>query len=212
MSASTTLILVRHGRTAWNEEARFQGQADPPLDAEGREQSARIAQRLAAVGADALYASDLRRAHASAEIIAQRLGLAVNTCAALGERSYGAWQGLTRKEIEERFPESWSRWITQPDVHRPEGAERMAEMTARVVACLERLMTQHRRGRLVVVSHGGPIKSAVMHFLDIPMSHRRRFVIHNASLSVLSLGAERTTLQTLNDTCHLGGPGGEWAV
>jgi alpha-ribazole phosphatase/probable phosphoglycerate mutase len=204
MSASTTLLLVRHGRTAWNEEARFQGQADPSLDAVGRAQSEQVARRLAAAGADALYVSDLQRAHGSAEIIGRRLGLEVHASAALRELSYGAWQGLTRQEIEARFPESWRQWLAQPEAHRPEEGEAMDEMTARVVRRLERLLAQHRSGRVVVVSHGGPIKSAVMHLLDIPASHRRRFVIHNASLSIFSLGAERTTLEALNDTCHLG--------
>ena len=265
-AARTTLILVRHGRTAWNDEARFQGQCDLPLDDVGREQSRRAAQRLAPGGpstgpwaptlsgpgwrpegrshsgsphaagagpprarfdfahrpepvegesrggADALYSSDLGRALESAEIIGRRLGLPVETCRALRERSYGAWEGLTRQEVEARFAQSWREWLASPQTHRPEGGEQMAQMTARVVACLERVVARHPRGRVVVVAHGGPIKSAVMHFLDLPMDHRRSFVIHNASLSMLSLGAQRPVLEALNDTCHLGPPGEEWAV
>ena len=208
MSASRTrLILVRHGRTAWNQRARFQGQTDVTLDAVGREQSHRVAERLAA---DVLYSSDLQRARASAEIIAQPLGLPVRACPALRERCYGRWEGLTPEEVEERFPDSWAEWRAQPDTHRPQGGEQMSEMTARVAASLEALLARHAGSRVLVVSHGGPIKSALMHFLGLPVSHRRSFEVHNASFSVLCVGGERPLLETLNDTCHLGAPSDEW--
>jgi probable phosphoglycerate mutase len=203
----TRLILVRHGRTAWNEQARFQGQTDVPLDSAGREQSQRLARRVAA---DVLYASDLQRARASAEIIAERLGLPVGTSAALRERAYGKWEGLTPQEVAERFPDSWEAWRARPDAHRPPGGEEMSEMTARVTARLEALLTGHAGSRVLVVSHGGPIKSAVMHFLGLPASHRRGFEVHNASLSILRFDGGQAVLETLNDTCHLGAPGDTW--
>ena len=84
----------------------------------------RVAARLAAAGADAIYSSDLCRALESAEIIAQRLGLQVHACRALRERSYGAWEGLTRQEVEERFPESWAQWRRRPTRIVPKGASR----------------------------------------------------------------------------------------
>jgi broad specificity phosphatase PhoE len=209
---ATQLILLRHGRSVWNDQARFQGQSDPPLDEVGREQCRRVAERLAAMGADAVQSSDLARARESAEIIAGPLGLGVELCPDLRERSYGAWEGLTREEVEHAFPESWRQWITAPGTHRPAGGESLGEMTARVIAWLEDVIARHPHGRVVIVSHVGPIKSAVMHFLEIPIGHRRAFVIHNASLTVLSLGADRHTLERLNDTCHLGDLGGGWAI
>ena len=101
----TTILLARHGETEWNREGRWQGWADPSLNDTGRAQARELAEQLRATPFDAVYSSDLRRALETAVILAAPHDLAVVTDADLREIDVGAWSGLTRAEITERFPD-----------------------------------------------------------------------------------------------------------
>src|SRR3954451_11247139 len=106
----TTVYLARHGESDWNVERRWQGHADRPLTERGRQQARPLAERLAAVDLDAVYASDLRRAWETAEAVAAPKGLQVGRLPELREVNVGSWCGLTRDECAERFPEAFARW------------------------------------------------------------------------------------------------------
>ena len=101
----TTILLARHGETEWNREGRWQGWADPPLNDAGRAQARTLAEELRTIPFDAVYASDLRRARETAVIVAAPHAVPVLTDAGLREIDVGSWSGLTRREIEERFPD-----------------------------------------------------------------------------------------------------------
>ncbi len=107
----TTILLARHGETDWNRENRFQGHADPPLNETGRAQAAELAAALANEPLAAVYSSPLRRAFETAQIVGAPHGLEPVPVDALREVDVGSWQGLTRAEIEERFPEQFARWL-----------------------------------------------------------------------------------------------------
>ncbi|KAA0235636.1 MAG: phosphoglycerate mutase GpmB [Acidimicrobiales bacterium] len=142
--------MVRHGQSEWNAGQRWQGQADPPLSALGARQA-----RLAAASLDhieAIVSSDLRRAADTARVIADALGIGpVALEPALRERFAGPWQGLTRDEIERR----WPGWLE--DGRRPEGYESDAEVCRRSVPALRRIAEHHGGTRVLVVTHGGVI-------------------------------------------------------
>jgi probable phosphoglycerate mutase len=153
----TTLFVVRHCQTDWNLEHRWQGHADPPLNATGRAQAAALGESLAGLGIDRVVSSDLRRASETAELAAARLGLPVELDPRLREVDVGEWSGLTSAEVEERFPEAYRRrqkgrtgWV--------EGEE-LGAMAQRVVAALLDLAGQHQGRRLLVVTHGGPMRA-----------------------------------------------------
>lgn len=168
----TTFLLVRHGETDWNRESRFQGHADPPLNARGREQARALAETLAGEPIVAAYASPLRRALETAEIVAQRLAVPVETDEGLREVDVGEWQGLTRSEIEQRFPEAYASWID----YGPgwESGETYEAMGARVVAALRRLAARHGDDTVLVVTHGGPVRAAEAHASKISHAEARR--------------------------------------
>jgi broad specificity phosphatase PhoE len=150
----TTFILARHGETDWNRDGRFQGHADPPLNARGREQAHALADALAGEKIDAIYSSDLSRAHETAQIVADRLGLSVIVDPDLRERDVGQWAGLTLPEIEERFPDELR-------LFREEGrsvGETREALSRRVVAATRRIAAAHPDGRVVVVTHGGALR------------------------------------------------------
>src|SRR5262249_58138144 len=104
-----TRRLARHGETDWNRARRWQGHADRPLTERGRAQAVALAERLADIALDAIYASDLRRARETADFVAARQGLAVLELRELREVDVGSWEGLTREEAEETFPEGYRR-------------------------------------------------------------------------------------------------------
>jgi probable phosphoglycerate mutase len=105
----TRVIAVRHGETEWNVATRIQGQLDIGLNETGREQARRVARALAGEALDAVYASDLQRAVDTAQAIAAQAGLAVQTDAALRERGFGEFEGLTWAEVEQLHPKSSRR-------------------------------------------------------------------------------------------------------
>jgi alpha-ribazole phosphatase/probable phosphoglycerate mutase len=208
-SDQTTVILVRHGETEWNASGRTQGHGDSPLTTLGGEQGRRVAERLANEKIAAVYASTAGRARDTGELIAAPHGLAVQLVDDLRERSYGIYEGFTLAEIA-AHDRAANRWLAHPSREElaPPGGETQPEMSRRVMAALREIVARHPGETVVIATHGGPIKSAVMHFLGLPMSHRRAFVISNGSLSVLSLG-ERAVLEMLNETCHLGASGAD---
>jgi broad specificity phosphatase PhoE len=189
----TTILIARHGESDWNRERRWQGQADRPLTERGREQARALAGRLAHVELDAIYSSDLRRAVDTATAVAEQQGLGVQMLPELREVDVGSWSGLTREEAEERFPDGFRRWLAGfPGWDDGETYEEMAE---RVLAAVERIARGHERGRLLVVSHGGPIRAlhaAALGF-DVHSFRRLRPVEPNARLSAVCLVDGRLT-------------------
>ena len=161
----TTILLARHGETEWNRLGRWQGHADPPLNEQGRRQAAELAERLAGDGIAAIYSSDLARASQTARVVADRLGLDVAEDAGLREIDVGSWSGLTRAEVEQRFPEGYARWLGGEIGHDGETRE---QLTRRVVGTVERIAAAHPEGTVLVVTHGGAIRALRRHAADDP--------------------------------------------
>ena len=161
----TRILLARHGETDWNRVGRWQGHADPPLNDAGRSQAAELAERLAGDGIAAIYSSDLMRASQTARVVADRLGLAVVEDDGLREIDVGSWSGLTRAEVEQRFPEGYARWLGGDIGHDGETRE---ELTARVVGAVERIAAEHPTGTILVVTHGGAIRAIRRHAAGDP--------------------------------------------
>jgi broad specificity phosphatase PhoE len=132
------IVLLRHGRTAWNAQRRFQGQADPPLDEVGRAQAYEVAAIMAAIEPEALVSSDAARAMQTAECIAASTGLPVRCEPRLRERSLGHWEGLTRDEVADRYPDEFADWAAGGDVSR-RGGETRDEVAARALAAFGEL-------------------------------------------------------------------------
>jgi probable phosphoglycerate mutase len=185
----TTILLARHGETDWNRENRFQGHADPPLNETGRAQAAQLATALAAEPLAAVYSSPLRRAFETAQILAAPHGLVPVPVDALREVDVGSWEGLTRAEIEERFPEQFARWRGYEAGW--EDGESYEEMSRRVIAGLLELATAHEGERILAVSHGGPVRAAYALADGITHSEARRRgpVVANAFVAEFAVEA-----------------------
>lgn len=167
------VLLARHGETDWNAEQRFQGHADRPLNARGRAQAEALAARLAGALLAAVYASDLRRARETAEIVARPHGLPVRTRPDLKEVDVGSWSGLTTTEAGERHPEEFSRWRTEG---RPgwTGGETYEEMRDRALGAVLEIGVAHARETALVVAHGGTIRALLATAIGVDVHDYRR--------------------------------------
>jgi broad specificity phosphatase PhoE len=183
----TTVYLARHGESDWNVERRWQGHADRPLTERGREQAARLAERLADVELDAIYASDLRRAWETAEAVARSRGIEVVRLPELREVDVGSWCGLTRDECAKLYPDAFARW--QAGGSGWDNGESYEDMGERIVAAIRRLAVEHAGGTILVVSHGGPIRAVHAHALGVDIATHRRTgpVEPNARLSAVAV-------------------------
>jgi broad specificity phosphatase PhoE len=183
----TTVYLARHGESDWNVERRWQGHADRPLTDRGREQAELLAERLAGVKLEAVYASDLRRAWETAQAVAAPRGLEVVRLPELREVDVGSWSGHTRDECAERFPEAFARW--QQGGSGWDDGESYEEMGARIVEAIRTIAAEHPDGAVLVVSHGGPIRAVHAHALGVDIATHRRTgpVEPNARLSAVSV-------------------------
>ena len=151
---STKLLMVRHGATEWNRDGRAQGIADIDLDEEGRRQANAVAATLASFDIDAVLSSDLKRAVHTAGPIAERHGLEVVQDPDFREVDQGEWTGLTAREIRQRWPD------LGPARHysaRP-GGESPAQVRRRMLRGIARVVRDHPRQTVVIVSHGAAIR------------------------------------------------------
>jgi len=152
----TEFLLVRHGETDWNRDGRLQGHADPSLNEAGRAQARELARRLNELEFDAAYTSDLRRATETAEIILAGRRTPLTREAGLREIDVGSWSGLTRPEIEERFP----------GMHEHDGESRDAHLE-RVLRTVQEIARRHQGERVLIVSHGGSLRALRRHALEV---------------------------------------------
>ena len=151
----TTLLLARHGETDWNRELRIQGSSDVELNELGRRQAHALAQELTDVDLDAIYASDLSRASATAAAVAATHGLEVTHDPRLRERSFGSWEGLTREDLDALPPGSHHDGETDDEVR------------ARMLAAVSDIAAAHPGEQVLVVSHGAALNTLWHHALGV---------------------------------------------
>jgi probable phosphoglycerate mutase len=205
----TRLVIIRHAQSEANAEGRIQGHLDVPLSALGLRQSARLAERLRALDVDAIYSSPFLRSKQTADVIAQGLGLDVQTRLGLRERNVGALQGLNRQEIIERFPEYGQPGADVRQI-KVEGFEQDEQLVPRVTGAFREILSANPDRTAAVVTHGGVIGSVLRWLLAMPRVRPGPFTIANASITTLDVRDYRHDIQlplaqlnTLNDTCHL---------
>jgi len=199
MAEKTELYLIRHGQTEWNKAHRFQGQLDSPLTSGGVRQVEALAKRLQSVPFDAIYSSDLNRAYQTAKIIAKSHGKETVKDQRLRERCYGIFEGLTRPEINEKYPEIYQSYIQDAFKFIIPGAESSEEIVERTMRCLNELGEKHLRQRILIVSHGGIIGRFLRMVLGIPLQTSRQFRVANAGINIFTYRNERWRLETLGE-------------
>lgn len=202
--AATLTILLRHGDTRLSPEHRFSGLCDEPLSAEGARQVDAAARRLArGPRIDAIVSSPLKRAAATAAIVAAELGIATTIDDDLRETDFGEWEGFTLAEIQRKSPHAVTAWQRDPG-QAPPGGESFADTACRVNRACERILRRYRGGTVLVVSHITPIKILLCRALGVPLPAIYRFYLGSACINEIQWhGATFAAVRKVNDTSHL---------
>ncbi len=171
LGTPTALLLLRHGETAHSVARLFSGSGgdDVPLTPRGHIQAEAAAATLAGhTGIGAVVSSPLRRARETAETVASSLGVPVRVEPGLTETDFGAWEGRTFAEVQERWPQELASWLASTSA-RPPGGESLDAVGRRVSAAVDPLLTSYAGRGVVLVTHGTPIKALVCQALDVPL-------------------------------------------
>ncbi|MFH9420549.1 bifunctional RNase H/acid phosphatase [Streptomyces sp. NPDC017529] len=206
LGAPTTFVLLRHGETALTPQKRFSGSggSDPELSPAGHRQAEAVAAALAARGTvQAVVSSPLKRCQQTAETVAARLGLDVRVDEGLRETDFGAWEGLTFAEVQERHPEDLAAWLGSAKA-APTGGESFASVARRVAVSRDKLLARYAGRTVLLVTHVTPVKTLVRLALGAPPESLFRMELSAASLSAVAYYADgNASVRLLNDTGHL---------
>lgn len=197
----TTFLLIRHAATDAIGQRLVSRSPLVRLNALGERQIEQLATRLALLPIAAIYSSPLERTVASAEAIAQPLGLSVSIEDALNEFEFGAWTGKTFDELNELS--DWHDFNRFRSGTRAPGGESMLDVQQRMVGALENLRGRHPSQMVAIVSHGDPLRALLAYYMGIPLDLFQRIEIAPASVSVLELDGEAARVRRLNDTYEI---------
>lgn len=199
----TRLLMARHGDTKSNSAERYWGKTDVELNAAGMRQAERLRDRLTAERIDAVYASNLRRASVTAEVIASRHRMEIIICPELGEVNFGCAEGMTFAEINEYYPELARSWIKRdPELRYPKG-ESLPDFDRRVSKFLSQLKKHSPEETLLIVSHSGVLRTLICLLLGAEPQFRWQLRLDLGSLSIVDTYPQQAILGLLNDISHL---------
>ena len=199
------LIMVRHGRTAWNKEERFRGRADLPLDDYGLRQAQAAADKLASSETTTIFSSPLQRTIMTAQPIARRLGLTVRPSDDLIDIDYGAWQGLSTEEALRNDADLYRCWIESPHEVRFPNGEGLQDVRDRVENLIGKVLAEHADQTVILVSHVVVCRLFICVVLGLDNSRFWQIAQDVNAINTVSTRDGMLVLNTLNDTCHLKG-------
>ncbi|MBS1248741.1 MAG: Phosphoserine phosphatase 1 [Chloroflexi bacterium] len=203
----TTLLLIRHGETAWNREKIFRGVHDIPLNENGRAQAEQLAQALAGREIHAAYSSPLSRAMETAHIALASRGIPVNGHPGLKDFSYGEWTGLEDSVVAERWPKEHDRLNTSPHLARPPGGDTLREVYDRTFGALTSLTQKHAGETIAFFAHRVINKLLILGMLGLGLERFPYLRQDNCCLNEFRFTGEDFVVVSLNDICHMRGAG-----
>ena len=201
---TTRLLLVRHGATQLSAEDRFSGAGDIMLSEEGRHQAKHLARRLANENLAAIYCSSFERTVETAHILAEPHQLEPILSESLREISHGHWEGLTRREVEERFAEEYTAWESDPFTFAPKDGESGLSVLARALPVVREIVERHKDKNILIVSHKATLRLLISSLLGFDeRGYRDRLDQAPACLNILDFkDSVRARLMLFNDISH----------
>ena len=200
-----TLLIVRHGETEWNAEGRIQGHTDIGLSENGAQQARSLGQRLADRQIDVAYSSDLKRTSETARLALGDRNVVLNQTPRLREYHKGIFEGMTLTEIQTQFPDEYPKYLEKDLSYAPEGGETTRDVSTRMASIFQEIKAKHLDETVLVVSHGGALRAAMVSLLDMPLEGNWSFVFGNCGLTMVDTFADNAVLRLFNDTSHING-------
>jgi broad specificity phosphatase PhoE len=160
----TELILIRHGKTDWNIEGRYQGQSDVPLNPSGLKQAEELAQELRHEAINAIFSSDLARARQTAQILSHINGAPLYLDRRLREIHQGEWEGMLFDHIRTRYTKAFEERLRDPLQVAPPGGETVGQVRERVLEATHEIITEYPHGLVAIVSHGLSLAIIKVHY------------------------------------------------
>jgi len=200
-----TLLIVRHGETEWNAAGRIQGHTDIGLSDRGAEQARSLGQRLSGLSIDAAYTSDLKRTSETARLALGDRSIALNETPMLREYHKGEFEGMTMTEIKAQFPDEYPKYLEKDLDYSPKGGESTRVVSARMAEIIGEIKSNHLDETVLVVSHGGALRAAMVSLLGMPLEGNWSFIFGNCGLTTIDSFEDNAVLRHFNDTSHLSG-------
>ena len=200
-----TLLIVRHGETEWNAEGRIQGHTDIGLSENGAQQARSLGQRLADRQIDVAYSSDLKRTSETARLALGDRNVVLNETPRLREYHKGIFEGMTLTEIQTQFPDEYPKYLEKDLSYAPEGGETTRDVSTRMASIFQEIKAEHLDETVLVVSHGGALRAAMVSLLGMPLEGNWSFVFGNCGLTMVDTFADNAVLRLFNDTSHING-------
>ncbi|KJU86952.1 Phosphoglycerate mutase [Candidatus Magnetobacterium bavaricum] len=198
---STTVYLLRHGKTIGDNERRYKGHTDVPLSDDGIRQAARSAQyikRYATRGIQRIYCSDLSRTIESAEMIGKPFDLTPVKVEGLRERHFGRWEGMTFDEVSQNYPQEFDQWAKNPLAFSPIDGESTLDVSARVMPVFYDIIAKHRDESIVVVAHGGVNRVILATLIGVPLENLFRIEQDFNCINIIEFHADLPVVKALN--------------
>ncbi len=200
------IFLVRHGKTVWNAEGRYQGKMDIPLNDEGKEQAKKVGEALKKFKISAVYSSPLKRTMDTAKEIAKHHALEVIPEEGFLEIDHGKWEGMLAEEVEREYPELLKLWRKMPaEVVMPEG-ESLRDVYERAVNAFENIVSKHSDDEIIaIVGHDATNKVLMCYLLETDLNKFWAFKQANGGITVVEYSpGEKLIIHVENATGHLG--------
>lgn len=203
--ARMKIYLIRHGQTDWNAEGKIQGSTDIALNEAGRRQAACLAKGMERRPVAQIFSSPLKRALETAQAIGRCQKVTVETVEELKEVNFGVWEGLTMKEIENRYPKENRQWLENPTSITPAKGETKDELKKRSAQAVRQILA-HGKGDIAVVVHGAIMAYLTEYLMRNDPDHKA-IIVENASITTLEYdsASQQVILIEENDVSHLRG-------
>ena len=200
----TEIWFIRHGETDWNRQRRLQGWQDSPLNEFGRNQAGLLASRLRedARGTpfDAIYSSDLQRAHATATPVSEQLDLRVRVEPGIRERGFGV---LDLERIDALAPEAAAAWRSRDPLRALDGGETLGQFQSRVISTVDDVASRHDGERILMFTHGGVLDIIWRHASGVPLNAPRDAALLNVSINRVGVRGRQWEVLDWGDVGHV---------
>jgi probable phosphoglycerate mutase len=197
------IILVRHGETDFNASETFRGRADVPLNEKGLRQAQLLGEYLRDEKIDAVYSSPLQRAVKTAEAIAACHNLPVNIIDNLNDIDCGEWQGLSLREVKEKYEELYQDWLDTPEQVKLPGGESLEDVRKRALPFVQDAVMRCSEGKIVLVSHRAVNKVLICALLGLDNSSFWSFKLDTGGITRFNYDGNRAVLISYNDASFL---------